>query len=87
MATGMAAEEALDEVGMVVEGVEMLRTISRLERLNLTLPLFSSVRNIVEGQRDSGREALMEVVLNYGAPTLSGKRSETKLAAEVDSIG
>lgn len=67
LAKGTTVEDALNQVGMVVEGVEMLKTISRLRELNLPLPLFTAVRDIVEHPEDGCRERLVHAVLHYGA--------------------
>lgn len=85
LAAGRTPEEALSEVGMVVEGVEMLRTVSRLERLNLTLPLFSTVRDIVEGQCRDPKHILVETVLHYGSPGHSSTKGERRRTATADT--
>jgi len=44
---GMAPSEALAEVGMVVEGVQMAKTIAELDGLNIPMPLFSTITKII----------------------------------------
>ncbi|MFH0881753.1 MAG: NAD(P)H-dependent glycerol-3-phosphate dehydrogenase [bacterium] len=78
LAKGIKFEDALEQVGMVVEGVEMLKTVSRLQELNLPLPLFTAVRDIVESQDVNARERLVSAVLHYGAPEM--ERSQVRRA-------
>jgi glycerol-3-phosphate dehydrogenase (NAD(P)+) len=73
IASGQSPRKALDEVGMVVEGFEMLRTIGRLEELNLPLPLFSTVRDIIERNGKEAKALLLDAVMHYG----SVKRNES----------
>ncbi len=44
---GMDREAALQEVGMVVEGVQMAKTISDLDDLNMPIPLFAAIAKII----------------------------------------
>ncbi|MFH1196287.1 MAG: NAD(P)H-dependent glycerol-3-phosphate dehydrogenase [bacterium] len=44
---GYKTEEALKEVGMVVEGVQMTKTIVGLDDLNVSIPLFSIITKII----------------------------------------
>lgn len=74
LARGVDAKSALAEVGMVVEGVEMLKTVARLQELNLPLPLFATVRDIVDSDGTGVRERLVSAVLNYGAPAAEDSR-------------
>lgn len=74
LAQGRDSEAALGEVGMVVEGVEMLKTVTRLEELNLPLPLFSTIQHIVFEQPPDPGERLVETVLHYGAPANGHRR-------------
>lgn len=67
LAEGLRRDEALARVGMVVEGVEMLKTVRQLEKMNVPLPLFAAVRRIVEGNASSARDELITTVLQYGS--------------------
>ena len=62
---GMPSEQAVQEVGMVVEGVQMLLTITELEDLSVPTPLFSAVKKIVFGHNGDHRELLVNTVMNY----------------------
>ena len=44
---GMNTDLALQKVGMVVEGVQMAKTISDFEDLNMPVPLFSTISKII----------------------------------------
>lgn len=44
---GYSRDEALKEVGMVVEGVQMAKTIMGLEELNVSIPLFSIITKTI----------------------------------------
>lgn len=66
LAQGKSTGEALESVGMVVEGVEMLKTIDELEDMRISVPLFSTIKRIVFGQHGkSVSETLLETVINY----------------------
>lgn len=47
LGSGLKPGEALQKVGMVVEGVQMLLTIAELEDLNVPTPLFSALKEII----------------------------------------
>ncbi|MCF7857741.1 MAG: NAD(P)H-dependent glycerol-3-phosphate dehydrogenase [Candidatus Cloacimonetes bacterium] len=56
---GYSTEEALQEVGMVVEGVSMAKTINKLAKFNLSIPLISCVTKIIfEDVKDVRKELL-----------------------------
>ena len=44
---GYKTEDALAEVGMVVEGVQMTKTIIGLDDLNISIPLFSTISKVI----------------------------------------
>jgi len=44
---GYSREDALKEVGMVVEGVSMAKTINKLAKFNLSIPLISCITRII----------------------------------------
>jgi len=44
---GAEPESALRNVGMVVEGVQMAKTIAELENLNIPIPLFATIAKII----------------------------------------
>ncbi len=47
LAQGYSTEEALEKVGMVVEGVSMAKTIRKLSKFNLYIPLINFVASII----------------------------------------
>jgi glycerol-3-phosphate dehydrogenase (NAD(P)+) len=47
LAKGLSRDEALQEVGMVVEGVTMALTIQKLAKFNLSIPLISCITRII----------------------------------------
>jgi len=61
----MSPEKAIGEVGMVVEGVQMLQTITELEDLKVPIPLFSAVKQIVFNPDGNVRELLVDTVMHY----------------------
>jgi len=65
VAEGIPPEEAIRRVGMVVEGVQMLQTITELEDLNVPTPLFSAVKQIIFGTNDDIRNLVVETVMGY----------------------
>jgi len=59
LAQGYSRGEALKEVGMVVEGVSMAKTIIKLAKFNLSIPLISCVTRIIfEDVEDIKKELL-----------------------------
>lgn len=59
LAQGYSRDEALKEVGMVVEGVSMAKTIIKLAKFNLSIPLISCVTRIIfEDVKDVKKELL-----------------------------
>lgn len=62
---GIHPEKAVDQVGMVVEGVQMLRTITELEDLNIPLPIFSAVKRMVFNPNGDVRKLLVDTVMKY----------------------
>lgn len=47
LAKGYSTDEALKEVGMVVEGVSMAKTIRKLSKFNISIPLINFVAHII----------------------------------------
>jgi len=47
LAQGYARDEALEKVGMEVEGVSMAKTIQKLAKFNLSIPLISCITKII----------------------------------------
>jgi glycerol-3-phosphate dehydrogenase (NAD(P)+) len=47
LAQGCTREQALEKVGMVVEGVSMAKTIIKLAKFNLSIPLISCITRII----------------------------------------
>lgn len=62
LAQGMDVESALNEVGMEVEGVSMAKTVMKLTKLNISLPLISFVVDTINGESDI-RNDLLDVLL------------------------
>ncbi len=60
---GKSREEALQEVGMVVEGVSMAKTIQQISRFNLNIPLFDSIARIIFEPVEDVRKALLNPLL------------------------
>lgn len=59
LAQGYSTEAALKEVGMVVEGVSMAKTVNKLAKFNLSIPLISCVTRIIfEDVKDIRKELL-----------------------------
>jgi len=74
LASGTDPDTALGKVGMVVEGVEMLKTVTKLQELNISLPLFTVVRDIIEAGGEHAREKLTDAVLHYGTPISTNQK-------------
>ncbi len=47
LAQGLTRDEALEKVGMEVEGVSMAKTIQKLAKFNLSIPLISCITKII----------------------------------------
>ncbi len=63
---GIDRNTALQEVGMVVEGVQMAKTIVELENLNISIPLFNSISRIIFEPNGDNKEKLIKCLTNYG---------------------
>ena len=64
-------EDAMQQVGMVVEGVQMMMTITELEDLNVATPLFSMIKRIIFDPNGDIRDLIVETVMNYNVYTPS----------------
>jgi glycerol-3-phosphate dehydrogenase len=62
---GKKLNAALTEVGMVVEGVSMAKTIVELARFNIKIPLFKCISRIVFDECDNVREELIGTIERY----------------------
>lgn len=62
LAQGYSVNDALEKVGMEVEGVSMAKTVMKLTRLNISLPLISFVVDAINGEADIKND-LLEVLL------------------------
>lgn len=62
LAQGHTTTEALNEVGMVVEGVSMAKTINKLAKFNLSIPLISCVTRIIFEDVEDVRKDMMETL-------------------------
>lgn len=60
---GVPTEEALRQVGMVVEGVQMARTIVEMGDLNIRIPLFSTIARAIFEDKRSVRDEFMACLL------------------------
>ena len=63
LAQGRTRDEALAEVGMEVEGVSMAKTVQKLAKFNLSIPLINCVTRIVFDQVDDRRAELLETLM------------------------
>ncbi len=63
-AQGLSLQEALDKVGMVVEGVSMAQTIVELSRFNLHIPLFNTITQIIFEEPESIYDELIATLKN-----------------------
>lgn len=62
---GMPTDEALAQVGMVVEGVQMARTIVEMGDLNIRIPLFSTIARAIFEENRSLREEFSACLIHY----------------------
>jgi len=59
LATGYGLNKALEKVGMEVEGVSMAKTVQKLAKFNLSIPLISCITRIIfEDVKDIRKELL-----------------------------
>ncbi|CAH2029924.1 NAD(P)H-dependent glycerol-3-phosphate dehydrogenase [Trichlorobacter ammonificans] len=62
---GVATDEALARVGMVVEGVQMARTIVEMGDLNITIPLFTTIARAIFEDNRSLRDEFTACLMHY----------------------
>jgi glycerol-3-phosphate dehydrogenase (NAD(P)+) len=62
LAQGYTRDEALAKVGMVVEGVSMAKTIQKLGKFNLSIPLISCVTRIIFEDVQDVRAELLDTI-------------------------
>ncbi len=62
LAQGIGMEEALEKVGMEVEGVSMAKTIQKLAKFNLSIPLFSFVTKVIFEDVGNIRNELLDTL-------------------------
>ena len=62
LAEGYTRDEALAKVGMVVEGVSMAKTIQKLSKFNLSIPLISCVTRIIFDDVEDVRTELLDTI-------------------------
>ena len=65
LAQGMPKEQALKEVGMVVEGVRCAQDITSLASLNVSLPLICSIAQVIEQPTEGNLNHFVNTVLDY----------------------
>jgi len=66
MAQGMNRDEALAEVGMEVEGGSMAKTVQKLAKFNLSIPLISCITRIIFDEVEDRREELLQTLIKIG---------------------
>jgi len=62
LAQGFSRDEALKEVGMVVEGVSMAKTIIKLAKFNLSIPLITCVTRIIFDDVEDVRKEMLQTL-------------------------
>lgn len=62
LAQGYSRDEALNKVGMVVEGVSMAKTVQKLAKFNLSIPLISCITRIIFDDVEDIHHELIETV-------------------------
>jgi len=62
LAQGYSRDEALKEVGMVVEGVSMAKTIIKLAKFNLSIPLITCVTRIIFEDVEDVRKEMLDTL-------------------------
>jgi glycerol-3-phosphate dehydrogenase (NAD(P)+) len=65
MAQNKTTEEALKEVGMIVEGVRGAQDITALATLNLSLPLIYSIAQVIQQSTEESLKNFVNTVLDY----------------------
>lgn len=65
LARGTPLTEALDEVGMVVEGAMTAAAVSEMAALRLQVPLFAAIAGIVENPSEAAVSQFEQVLLDY----------------------
>ena len=61
---GIPTKEALAQVGMVVEGVQMARTIVEMGDLNISIPLFSTIARAIFDEHISLRDEFVACLIH-----------------------
>jgi len=62
LAEGYSTDDALKKVGMVVEGVSMAKTIRKLSKFNISIPLINFVAHIIFDDVDDIRKELIDTL-------------------------
>ena len=65
LAKGEPLDNALQEVGMVVEGVQMAKTIVSIEDMNIAIPLFSAITKIIFDNNETSPKRFIENLMHY----------------------
>lgn len=63
LASGLSRDEALHEVGMEVEGVSMAKTVRKLAKFNLSIPLINCVTRIIFDEVEDRRKELLTTLM------------------------
>jgi glycerol-3-phosphate dehydrogenase (NAD(P)+) len=64
---GLAVDQALSEVGMVVEGVQMARTVVEMGDLNICIPLFTTIAKVLFEGTTNLRDEFVRCLIQYRA--------------------
>jgi len=62
---GIDRDTALMQVGMVVEGVQMAKTIAEFDNLNIPIPLFSTIAKIIFQPNGHVPQTFVDCLINY----------------------
>jgi len=62
LAKGLTLQQALDDVGMTVEGVAMSQTIETLWALDVSIPLFHMINRTLQGKHGDLRDELAALI-------------------------
>ena len=65
LAAGVPLQEALDRVGMVVEGAMTASAVSEMAALRLPVPLFAAIAQIVDQPGEESIQTFERTLLEY----------------------
>jgi len=61
----VSVQEALNEVGMVVEGIRVAKDVAQLVNLNVPVEIFSAIAAVIDEPSDETLAAFVKVVSEY----------------------